>query len=165
MAIPKRVTDVWEVRCWYNNSDIPSRIQQGQLDRKLVRRYQPKNGPAKGGGWTEIFGWYDPITNQQVAETCNYLLPDGSMGGSGELDPKKVLVNGILIVAYEGKDRIARDPGNLFPNWGHGLMPKLYGRYRKRCCRKFGPEGDANLAARQTPRLRKLFFFWDSGRS
>lgn len=161
VAIPKRVTDVWEVRCWYRHSDIPEKIRQGQLQRITIRRYQPRSSLAKGG-WTEIFGWVDPTTNEQVAETHQYTLPDGSIGASGEPDPKKVLLNGTLIVAYEGKDRISRDPSALFPSWGRGWMQRVYGFYRRYCCQKLGPEGDAHLAARRTPQLRRLFFFWDS---
>jgi hypothetical protein len=140
------------------------RIRQGQLIPKLIRRNKPKS-VASRGGYTEIFGWYDPATNEQVAETHQYTLPDGTIGGSGEIDPKKVLWNGVLIEAYQGKDLIKRDPCFLFPEWRQGFIRRMYGSYRKYCCRKLGPEGDAKLAAWQTPTLRKLFFFWDSCRS
>lgn len=162
VSLSKRETDVWEVRCYYRHSDIPERIAQGELTRFLVRRHPAgKKNKQVPGTMTEIFGWKDPATNEQVAETCQYTRPDGTLGGSGELDPKKVLVSGVLVVAYEGKERVKRDLVAILPEapFGRCWAARLYGWYRKKCCRELGPEGDAVLAAKRTPQIVRVLNF------
>lgn len=156
VVYPKRETDVWEVRCIYRHSDIPKRIQQGLLKGKEIRKYPPKKGPGKGG-FTVITQWIDPVNNEQVAETCHYLMPGGKIGASGELDPKMVINNGMLVVAYQGNERAKRDLGSVMPSapFGRSWIPRLYGWYRKRCCKKLGPDGDAALALKRTPQILK----------
>lgn len=154
VVYPKRETDVWEVRCVFKHSDIPHRIAQCQLKPTTLRRHKA-NSKQPPGTMTEIIRWDDPVTNEQIAETHHYTLPNGEIGGSGELDPKKVLWNGVLVVAYEGRDIVKRDLCTALPTgpFGWGWVRRLYGWYRKQCCRELGPEGDAALAAKRTPQI------------
>lgn len=104
-----------------------------------------------------MVSWIDPLTNEQVAETHQYTRPDGSVGASGRIDPKKILWNGELVVAFSGKDRVKRDLCNAIPDWpfGRGWVRRLYGWYRRKCCKELGPAGDAALAARRSPQILK----------
>lgn len=152
-------TDVWEVRCIYRHSDIPNRIAQGQLKGVPLKSGRPDSRNKQPDGTvSEIYSWIDPVTNEQIAETHQYTRPDGTIGGSGQLDPKKVLWNGVLVIAYSGKDRTKRDLCNAIPDWpiGKAWARRLYGWYRRKCCMKLGPVGDAALAVRRTPQFLKI---------
>src|SRR5256885_541282 len=72
------------------------RAQAGDLLQIMIRvgRYSPSFEPA--GTKTHMVKYIDKLTNQQVAVVHQYVRPDGSLGASGQPDPKWLFHNGVI---------------------------------------------------------------------
>jgi hypothetical protein len=77
---------------------------------------------------SEMYVYLDARTKQEVAEVHQYTRPNGTIGGHGKPDPKRVFEGG---VEYKRKKGVKRDPPPK-PNSGLALYRWLFNRWRVR---------------------------------
>jgi hypothetical protein len=85
---PQRVCP-WIVRERFNRGQYAERASAGHLLLSRIRSEPPAprvNEPP--GTRSEIIEYRDPRTRRRIALVHRYLRPDGSIGGSGRVDPK-----------------------------------------------------------------------------
>ncbi len=93
--------DVWEMRCWFKHGRFIERVQSGEL-KEIVRKsklVKPASRQPKGTK-SESVVYVEIATDSQVARIHRYVLPDGSIGASGEPDPKSLVVAGVSFGVY-----------------------------------------------------------------
>ena len=82
-----------ELRRMFKHSDIPDRISSGELRQVLSRDDHPAP-PASHQPFctrSQILSFFDADDNKIVVPH-QYKRPDGSIGGSGQPDPKRLLI-------------------------------------------------------------------------
>ena len=82
-----------ELRRMFKHSDIPDRISSRELRQVLSRDDHPAP-PTSGQPFcthSQILSFFDADDNKIVV-LHQYKRPDGSIGGSGESDPKRLLI-------------------------------------------------------------------------
>jgi len=88
---------VEELRRLFNECRFWERVQAGELRASLKREGHPAP-PASGQPYCtrsqEVF--YFDAEDLEVARVHQYLRPDGTLGGSGRPDPKRLLHEGTL---------------------------------------------------------------------
>lgn len=88
------------IRAIFNNSQLPDQIARGDL-RPVVLKDSPLQSPvARGepsGTRSQVIRYLDQA-GQWVAVVHQYLRPDGSLGGSGKPDPKRLRIAGTIFV-------------------------------------------------------------------
>jgi len=156
----------WELKCLYNHSELECQLKAGRLIEDIqegnltTARYKQREGTV-----TEVVFYLDAITRDQVAEFSQFKHKDGTLGASGKRDPKWIILNGIEYRRLRGPDHVARDLTKLFPEvFPVYYLSIVYGWYRNRLCRLYGPEQDAVWGAKADPAIRILFFFFDAYR-
>lgn len=86
-----------ELRQLFNNGRYWERLQAGQLHSRCRREGHPAP-PESGQPYctrSQEVSYFDK-DDQEVARVHQYLRPDGTLGGSGRPDPKRVFQGGIL---------------------------------------------------------------------
>jgi hypothetical protein len=84
-----------QLRRLFNEQGLWERALRGELRQAVVRqRPAASTLPFPDGTQTMIVDYYDDI-GVRLARVHQYMLPDGSIGGSGRPDPKLVLLDGI----------------------------------------------------------------------
>jgi hypothetical protein len=77
----------------FNDSTIPNQIKSGQLRKKIMHQGHPS--PLRSGQprctYSQILSFSDDQGNK-VAVCHQYKRPDGTIGGSGKPDPKRIMV-------------------------------------------------------------------------
>jgi hypothetical protein len=88
---------VEELRHYFNAGQFWERLQAGELHVTIRREGHP--APAESGQpyctRSQEVSYRDP-DGEEVARVHQYLRPDGTLGGSGRPDPKRLLQGGIL---------------------------------------------------------------------
>jgi hypothetical protein len=90
-----------EIRKIFNEGRFEDLVAYRVLKERIIREGNPapaSNQPA--GTKSQILAYLNQ-DGRQVAVVHRYLRPDGSLGGSGKPDPKKVFQNGELYVLDE----------------------------------------------------------------
>jgi len=81
----------------FNDSTIPDQIKSGQLRKKIMS--QRHSTPVRSGQplctYSQILSFWDSQGNK-VAICHQYKRPDGTIGGSGKPDPKRIMVEGTI---------------------------------------------------------------------
>jgi hypothetical protein len=77
----------------FNDSTIPNQIKSGHLHKKIIREGHPS--PLRSGQphctYSQILSFSDSQGNRFAA--CHqYKRPDGTIGGSGKPDPKRIML-------------------------------------------------------------------------
>jgi hypothetical protein len=90
---------VWpkEIRKIFNDGQFWQRERRGELKSVVISEGHPtsiKSGQPRGTK-SQMVSYRDEYNNE-VARVHQYRRPDGTIGGSGKPDPKKVLYKGIL---------------------------------------------------------------------
>lgn len=101
MAKPSRIyVAADELRKLFNEGGYLQLVQQGTLAEKIYSEGVPaKSAGEPPGTLSQIVAYLDS-KGRQVAIVHQYLRTDGSLGGSGRPDPKKLFHQGnIYIVA------------------------------------------------------------------
>lgn len=92
----KRVTKD-EIRQLFNDGEYWSQAKSGRLIEKLFWQGHPS--PQRSGEppctRSQIVSYFDS-TGREIARVHQYLRKDGTLGGSGRPDPKKLFHNGVL---------------------------------------------------------------------
>ena len=89
-------TSEQELRALFNAEILPL-IESGQLFEHVKESTFPS--PSSGqppGAMSQTVVYRD--TQRIVAEAHRFLLKDGSLGGSGQPDPKRLLLGGVLYI-------------------------------------------------------------------
>jgi hypothetical protein len=95
--------DEWKLREIFNSAILP-RIEAKELLESIVtdRPASPKYGQGSGAR-SQMVAYFEVVNGKmgsKVAEAHRYLLPDGTLGGSGKHlpDPKSLIHEGKLYV-------------------------------------------------------------------
>lgn len=92
---------MWELRCRFNRGGYWRRVRTGKLTTKIL----DSNHPAPEGSHqphctlSQMISYMDS-SGQELVRVHMYLLPDGTIGGSGKPDPKLLYEDGVLYAAY-----------------------------------------------------------------
>lgn len=94
---PVRRVEPSEIRERFNKLDLLERIIRGELKSILLvdRPVQPEVGLPEGTRSQMV--WYLGPDGQELALVHQYLLPDGTIGGSGRPDPKRLILDDEII--------------------------------------------------------------------
>lgn len=98
---PIKYVSATEIRTLFNEGRYADLVAYGALSEVLIREGVPSpqtNQPA--GTKSQVLAYINP-SGRQVAVVHRYLRPDGTLGGSGKPDPKKLFHNGTLHVLDE----------------------------------------------------------------
>ncbi len=88
-----------QIRKLFNAAGYEDEARSGKFTEKLIREGHPS--PADSGEppctKSQIVAYFDK-RGYQVALVHQYVRTDGSLGGSGRPDPKKLFSSGVLYV-------------------------------------------------------------------
>ena len=103
MAPPHRsvsYVSAFRLRQLFNESQYPELIRQNLLEEEVERsrslnqlQLQKKSLPP--GTRSEIVIYSDPVNQDLYVKVHQYVLPDGTLVGSGKRDPKVIWLDGI----------------------------------------------------------------------
>ena len=95
-----------EMRQLFNNGRYIERVLQGELTIVTTDdRPAPPSAGQVPGTKSQMLSYRDR-DNNEVARAHQYLKPDGTIGGSGRPDPKRLLHEGVLYRLLKAKDRL-----------------------------------------------------------
>src|SRR5262245_41429524 len=98
---PKVEVSPRELRERFNRGKYVDRVAAGELTVKILRNGHPS--PPRAGlpfcTRSQSIA-YLSVKGDEVAMVHQYLKPDGTLGGSGRPDPKRLLENGVLYIAW-----------------------------------------------------------------
>lgn len=77
-----------------------ARAERGELKAKIAYDERPRRGIALPPGTRSQMIHYEDHSGFVLAKAHRYVLPDGSLGGSGRPDPKMVCQDGDVFVPY-----------------------------------------------------------------
>ena len=87
------------LRQLFNASQYPELIRHNLLKKKVVKSHRLEEPVLSKTGFpagtkSEIIIYHDSASKMYFVKVHQYVFPDGSLGGSGELDPKVVWLDG-----------------------------------------------------------------------
>lgn len=77
-----------------------ARAERGELKTRIVYDRPPRRGTTLPLGTRSQLIYYEDRSGVVLAKAHRYLLPDGSVGGSGLPDPKMVRQEGDVFVPH-----------------------------------------------------------------
>ncbi len=93
----------------FNNGTYQARVKSGELLERIVKERHPAAPKANVPYCTKSqMVMYVDREGNEVATVHRYLQTNLTVGASGQPDPKRLLVNGVLYVAWwepRGDDR------------------------------------------------------------
>jgi hypothetical protein len=89
------------IRALFNDGRYAELVEHGVLHEALIREGSPSISSYQPAGTKSQVVAYKDDKEKQVAIIHRYLRPDGTLGGGGRPDPKKLLHNGTLYVVRE----------------------------------------------------------------
>lgn len=93
MRRPTRKVSAAELRRLFNEGRYHERAQANQLLISVESEREARDSAGQPPGTLSQMVWYfDPSTLDRVALVHQYRRPDGSIGGSGRPDPKRLLL-------------------------------------------------------------------------
>ena len=95
---PVRRVEPSEIRERFNESGLFERVLRGELETVLEddRLVRAEVGLPEGARSQMV--WYLGLDGQKLVLVHQYLLPDGSIGGSGRPDPKRMILEDEVIM-------------------------------------------------------------------
>lgn len=96
---PIRKVPPTELRNLFNTGGYWARVQAGEFAEKLLREGHPSPVASREPPCTrsQILAYLD-ASGRKVAIVHQYVRKDGTIGGSGKPDPKKLFHEGVLYV-------------------------------------------------------------------
>jgi hypothetical protein len=86
-----------ELRRIFNDQNIHGQTKTGVLRQVIMKEKHPSPQPASEPYCTRSqMVAYMNSEGMEVARVHQYLRPDGTIGGSGKPDPKRLLFNGAI---------------------------------------------------------------------
>jgi hypothetical protein len=98
---PLRYVSAQTIRSLFNDGRYAELVEHGVLHEALIREGPPSISSNQPSGTRSQVVAYKDDKGKQVAIIHRYMRADGSLGGSGRPDPKKLLHNGTLYVMSE----------------------------------------------------------------
>ncbi|MHB1756472.1 MAG: hypothetical protein ACYCT9_03055 [Leptospirillum sp.] len=91
------------LRDLFNNAQIETRVASGEVFVTVKKERHPSS-PKKNLPYCtrSQFVIYWDQSGIELARAHRYLKPDGSIGASGKADPKRMLHQGIILIADSG---------------------------------------------------------------
>lgn len=99
------------MRKLFNEGQFLERVESGELTAVVKAQRTPSEVDAvtiPAGSVSQEVRYYDQ-DNNEVARVHQYVKPDGTLGGSGLPDPKRLLIGGILYRLQRGGQAAARE--------------------------------------------------------
>lgn len=98
------------IRETFNSSQYYEQVKAGILTTYTKRNSQPTPPPPgePTGTRSQIVYYYSP-DNEFLAVVHQYMRPDGTIGGSGLPDPKRIYINGRILAV---RSRPKKNPTN-----------------------------------------------------
>jgi hypothetical protein len=90
----------WDVRRLYNESEFKARFEKGEFQEvvdyeKIIGEDKAKTLRNTTAGTRSQYVLCIDKNGDTVLEVHRYLNPDGTLGGSGKNDPKRITIKGI----------------------------------------------------------------------
>jgi hypothetical protein len=73
----------------------------GKLQQHVIYEGKPRRGVREPRGTKSQVVWYYDKWHRKVALVHQYLRPDGTVGGAGRPDPKRVWKDGVIYTCLE----------------------------------------------------------------
>ncbi len=103
MSVPSREVTRHELNRLFNSGEYVERVQSGSLTTTL-KRNSHRQRPTPTLPYctrSQIVNYYD-ASGERVAVVHQFLLPDGSLGGSGTPEPKRLWIDGVTYYVPSG---------------------------------------------------------------
>jgi hypothetical protein len=98
---PKREVSPRELREMFNRGGYEAKLHAGELTEHVVKQRHPSAPKAPVPYCTKSqLVQYRDATGSEVVTFHRYLQPDGTLGASGQPDPKRILRAGVLYIAW-----------------------------------------------------------------
>jgi hypothetical protein len=98
---PIKYVSATELRAYFNEGRYDILVAYGALSEQLIREGVPASSANQPPGTkSQVLAYINP-SRRQVAVVHQYLRPDGTLGGGGRPDPKKLWHNGTLYIVDE----------------------------------------------------------------
>ncbi len=94
---PSRRVEPSEIRELFNISGLFERVVRGDLRTVLEADRSVRAEVGLPEGTRSQMVWYLGQEGQKLALVHHYLLPDGTIGGSGRPDPKQMILDDEII--------------------------------------------------------------------
>lgn len=133
--------DAWTLKCLYNRSDYPQRIESGEF----VSLYEKSSKPRANGERTVQVYYGRPTDRFLMVRLQWFENAEGEILRSGLKEPKHMCLDGIDYHMHGGDtcwQQFRRDPTNVIPRTANNFvicMKKQYGKWRRYKCNRFGP--------------------------
>jgi hypothetical protein len=98
LSPPVRRVGETELRRIFNELGYFEAVLEGELTERVERSGQARPGAGQPAGTESQTVWYYDGLGQKVALVHQYLLPDGSIGGSGRPDPKRLIFHHEILI-------------------------------------------------------------------
>ena len=99
---PTRRVEEAELRRVFNEGRFHDRLTAGELIEVIEREGTPDPRNGQPPGTVSRTSWYTKpgpgLGFEKVALVHYYLLADGSIGGSGRHDPKRLILDGVILL-------------------------------------------------------------------
>ncbi len=95
---PVRSVEPDEIRERFNESGLFERVLRGELETVLEDDRMVRAEVGLPQGTRSQMVWYLGPDGQKLVLVHQYLLPDGSIGGSGRPDPKRMILADEVII-------------------------------------------------------------------
>lgn len=87
-----------DIQKLFNEGSYSARVKSGEFSEKLYSQGPPSpNSGQPPGTLSQIISYLDR-RGREIARVHQYLRRNGTLGGSGKPDPKKLLHEGVLYV-------------------------------------------------------------------
>lgn len=98
MPLKRRYVNADEVRRLFNEADYWGRTQTGEFWEQVVYEGKPSKSSGQTTGTVSQRIVYTDQNGNHVATVHQYIKPDGSLGGGGKPDPKRVRIGNTLYI-------------------------------------------------------------------
>lgn len=88
--------DEWELRKIFNAEQFEERVATGEIELVVIHRGIPAADKGEPLGTESQAVSFREKDGNELARGHRYLRPDGTLGASGKIDPKRVLKDGYL---------------------------------------------------------------------
>ncbi len=87
----------------FNKNRLWERLQENEFTSFILEsRVAPATAGEPAGTLSQMVSYRD-LDSNEIARVHQYLRADGSIGGSGKPDPKRVFIEGILYRLVKGQ--------------------------------------------------------------
>ena len=94
---PERRVEASEIRMLFNRSGLFGQFLRGELNTKIEADRPARAELGMPEGTRSQVVRYFGRDGQEIALVHQYLLPDGTIGGSGRPDPKRMILDDEII--------------------------------------------------------------------